>query len=121
MQSQCSWGAEQFPQFSGQSDTAERTAESGGGGGEPDFISRRRPRSSNSACPAVRQVRFLPVQVNYADGAAIVAEKVVVNKRDPITLRREAKIANPPGSLIQNFANGILNTALAVRDVDHRQ
>src|SRR5205085_12305003 len=98
-----------------------RTAESGGGGGEPDFISRRRPRSSNSACPAVRQVRFLPVQVNYADGAAIVAEKVVVNKRNPVALRREAKIADPYGSLTQNFSNGILNPARTVCDVDHRQ
>src|SRR5205814_193270 len=100
MQSQCSWGAEQFPQFSGQSDTAERTAESGRGGGEPDFISRRRPRSSNSACPAVRQVRFLPVQVNYADGAAIVAEKVVINERKLVAFSRETQIADPSGSLI---------------------
>src|SRR4051812_565117 len=119
MQSQCSWGAEQFPQFSGQSDTAERTAESCRGSSEPDFISRRRPRSSNSACPAVRQVRFLPVQVNHADGAAIVAEKIVVNKRETITLGGKSQIADPARRLIQNFANGILDPALAVHDVDH--
>src|SRR6266576_2428309 len=121
MQSQRSRRTQQLAKSSRESDAAQRPAESGSSSGEPDFISRRRPGSSDSAGPSLSQIRPLTIQVNHTDGAPIIAKKIVINERKLVAFRRETQIADPSGSLIKYLANGVLDPALAVHNVDHGQ
>src|SRR5262249_33374292 len=73
------------------------------------------------ARPPFSEIRLLSTQVNYADGSTVVAKKVVVNKSDFVASGREANIADPSGSFIEYFANGILDAALAIDNMDDSQ
>src|SRR5579863_10543968 len=121
MQGEGTGCAEQLADFARQCDAAQRPAETGRGGGKPDLIPGRRPGGPKSAGPALGQVHLLAVHVNHADGATVIAEKIMVNEGEPVTLGGKSQIADPSGSLIQHFANWILDSGLPVYDMDHSQ
>src|SRR5438477_317824 len=97
MQSQRSGRTQQLAKSPRESDAAQRPAESGSSSGEPDFISRRRPGSSDSAGPSLSQIRPLTIQVNHTDGAPVTAKTSVAGRprsRDSVEFGELMKTAS---------------------------
>src|SRR5581483_1013852 len=121
MEGKCAWGAEQFPQLARRSDPAQRPTEACRGCCEPYLIAGRRPRQAESAGPALRQIGLLTIEINHAYSAAIVAQQVVIDKSQAITLGRESRVADPAGGFVKHLADRVLQPAFSFNYVNRRE
>ena len=96
----------------------ERAIRAGLRGREPDLVARGRPGEAALARPLARQRRLLSGQVDDRDGSGVVERKRVVEERDPIALRREPRVADVTGGLVQDLAHRVLDARLSA-DVAH--
>src|SRR5271168_4800525 len=112
MQGERPGGTEQLAELARQTDAAQRTAETGGGSGEPDFVRRRRPGQTVGAGPTLGEIRLLAGEIDYAYDSAVIAQKRMVDERQAIAFWREAEVADPARGFVEHFADGELQAAL---------
>ena len=87
---------------------------------EPDLVAGRRPREAVLARPLARERRLLSREIDDGDRAGVVQREGVIEKRDAVAFRREARVADVAGGLIQDLAHRVLDAGLAVH-VPHDQ
>src|SRR5262249_13528364 len=93
-------GAKQLAEFAADSDSPQRTAESSRCSCEPDFVTGRRPSQTESASPPLGEIRFLAVEIDDADDAAIITKQRMCGDTQSIALGRETDMGDPTVSCI---------------------
>ena len=112
---------ERDPAFARQADRVDPEVVVGVPRGEHDFVSRRRPGQSLLAPVALREDRLLPCEVHDGDLAAIVVLEGVLEERDPVPARREARVAEVAARLGEDLAGRELQPVLPADVADHRE
>ena len=102
-----------------QGDRVERLVGARVGRGEPDLVSGRRPRQAVLPRPLVRQGLLVPREVDDRDRSRVVQREGMVEKRDPVSLRREPRAADVAGGLVEHLAHRVLDARLALDVAGH--
>src|SRR6202035_2374837 len=78
--------------------------------GGPDLPRIRRPGETLHAAPPFAEQPLLSGRIHNCDITGIVPNQGMVEKSDPVSLGRNAKMTDPAICFVQEFADGILET-----------
>ena len=90
----------------------QRAVCAGLGRREPDLIARRRPGEAALARPLGGEGRLLSGEVDDRDRPRVVQRKGVVEKRDPVRLRRQTRVADVSRGLVEHLPHRKLEARL---------
>ena len=99
-------------------DGIDATLQSGLGGGEPNLVSARRPGETLFSLPSGRKGGLVSGKIHERDDTTVVHVDWVVKEGDLIAIGRDAGMADPTGSFVEDVADGEFKTLPAAYGAD---